>query len=57
MPTGQTAADKWHAADHAGRRELLAEYGTYVRLYPEIARERVIVTSANPFTDRLGTVA
>ncbi|MFJ3220318.1 hypothetical protein ACIPLC_30910 [Kitasatospora sp. NPDC086801] len=34
IPTGRTVADEWHAADNVARREMLAEHGVVVRLFP-----------------------
>ncbi|MFF1909204.1 hypothetical protein [Kitasatospora sp. NPDC058218] len=34
VPTGRTVADEWHAADDVARREMLAEHGVVVRLFP-----------------------
>ncbi|MFI6288505.1 recombinase family protein [Streptomyces sp. NPDC051018] len=57
MPTGRTVADKWVASDEAGRRLMLAEFSVRVVLLPEGAAERLVITSANPFTTPLGGAA
>ncbi|NEA77210.1 recombinase family protein [Streptomyces sp. SID13588] len=50
VPTGQTIADAWHAAqDDAARRELLNNYEVRVKLFPRGAEERVQITGVNVF--------
>ncbi|WP_329309684.1 recombinase family protein [Streptomyces sp. NBC_01262] len=47
MPTGQTIADRWHAAkDDAERREMLNEYAVKITLYPKGAAERITISAA-----------
>ncbi|MEV0038566.1 recombinase family protein [Streptomyces sp. NPDC050804] len=50
MPTGKTVADEWNSArDDAARRELLATFGVRVTLWPSGSRERITITSLNPY--------
>lgn len=50
VPTGKTVADEWYAAkDGAARRELLAQFGVRVLIYPAKAPKRVVCSGVNPF--------
>ncbi|MEV6420568.1 recombinase family protein [Streptomyces sp. NPDC051662] len=50
MPTGKTVADEWNAArDDAARRELLAKFDVRVTLWPSDSRQRITITSLNPY--------
>lgn len=49
VPSGQTIADRWHAApDDAARRELLALYHIKVMLYPANSKQRIRIHDMDP---------